>query len=90
MPGKAFVGRVGGLAVALGVGAAIVTGWSSGLAWADESSGAAGSTASNTTSGTKVTKIDPSPVKETTKDDDPALRAYALLQPPVCDVHQRQ
>jgi hypothetical protein len=37
MPSEACVGRVAGLAVALGVGAAVVTGWNSGLAWADES-----------------------------------------------------
>jgi nucleoside phosphorylase len=56
MPGKAYVGRVGGLAVTLGVGAAIVTGWGSGLAWADESGGPAASTDSSTASGTKATK----------------------------------
>jgi nucleoside phosphorylase len=56
MPGKAYVGRVGGLAVTLGVGAAIVTGWGSGLAWADESGGAAASTESSTASGTEATK----------------------------------
>jgi len=56
MPGKAYVGRVGGLAVALGVGAAIVTGWGSGLAWADESGGAAASTDSSTASGKEAKK----------------------------------
>jgi nucleoside phosphorylase/outer membrane biosynthesis protein TonB len=60
MPGKAYVGRVGGLAVTLGVGAAIVTGWSSGLAWADESGGAAASIDSSTASGTEATKANPS------------------------------
>lgn len=50
MPCEAYLGRVGGLAVALGVGAAIVTGWSGGLARAD-GSGSAGSTASATASG---------------------------------------
>jgi len=53
MPGKAYAGRVGGIAVALGVVAAIVTGWGSGLAWADESGGTAGSTASSTAPGTE-------------------------------------
>lgn len=53
MPGKAYAGRVGGLAVTLGIGAAIVTGWNSGLAWADDSVGTAGSTASSTASDTE-------------------------------------
>jgi nucleoside phosphorylase len=59
MPGKAFVGRVGGLAVTLGVGAAIVTGWGSGLAWADESGGQAASTESSTASGKEAKKANP-------------------------------
>ena len=71
MPGKAYVGRVGGLAVALGVGAAIVTGWGSGLAWADESGGAAGSSTSNTTSGAEPPKANPSAAQDITKKDDP-------------------
>ena len=45
------MGRVGGLAVALGVGAAVVIGWSSGVAWADDSAGAAESTTSSSASG---------------------------------------
>jgi len=59
MPNKAYVGRVGGFAVALGVGAAIVTGWGSGPAWADESGGTAGSTDSSIVSGKKAKKADP-------------------------------
>ncbi|MDT7766940.1 MAG: hypothetical protein QOC63_6360 [Mycobacterium sp.] len=48
------MGRVGGLAVALGVGAAIVTGWNSGPAWADESGGTGTTTTTSTaTVGTK-------------------------------------
>ncbi len=35
MNAAAYVGRVGGLAVALGVGAAVVTGYGCGVAWAD-------------------------------------------------------
>jgi nucleoside phosphorylase len=65
MPAEAFVGRVGGLAVALGVGAAIVTGWGSGLAWADEP----GSSASSATSGTEPAKTKPSEAKEATNPD---------------------
>ena len=73
MPGKAYVGRVGGLAVALGVGAAIVTGWGSGLAWADESGGAAASTDSSTASGTEATKANPSDEQEITKPGDGSI-----------------
>ena len=69
MPGKAFVGRVGGLAVAVGVGAAIVTGWSSGLAWADESGGTAGST---TTSGTEPAKAGDTDTDGAVTKDAPA------------------
>jgi nucleoside phosphorylase len=53
MPSEAYVGRVGGLVVALGVGVAIVTGWNSGLARADEPGGPAASTASSTGSQTE-------------------------------------
>src|SRR5690349_7714361 len=49
MPVGAWLRRVGGLTVALGIGAAIMTGWQSGLAWADETDGAVGSTSSSTT-----------------------------------------
>ena len=53
MPSGAPIRRVGGLAVALGVGAAVISGWSSGPAWADESSGSSGSTTSGSAAGTK-------------------------------------
>src|ERR1700754_55622 len=46
MPSQAYIGRVGGLAVALGVGAAIVGGWGCGAAWADDSPDSAGTPAS--------------------------------------------
>jgi nucleoside phosphorylase len=51
MRSDAYVGRVAGLAVALGVSAAMVTGWSSGLAWADESGESRGSAVSGVASG---------------------------------------
>jgi nucleoside phosphorylase len=47
MPGEACVGRVGGLAVVLGLLAAIVTGWHSGPAWADDSASSTGPAASS-------------------------------------------
>ncbi len=50
MHSEAYVGRVAGLAVALGVSAAMVTGWSSGLAWADESGDSRGSAVSGVAS----------------------------------------
>jgi nucleoside phosphorylase len=60
MPIEAYVGRVGGLAVALGVGAAVVTGWGGGVAWADGTAGAAGSTVSGTASGSEAAVTDSS------------------------------
>lgn len=41
------MGRIGGLVVALGIGVALVSGWSGGLAWADDSPGSAGTAASS-------------------------------------------
>ncbi|PXX08718.1 5'-methylthioadenosine/S-adenosylhomocysteine nucleosidase [Mycolicibacterium moriokaense] len=73
MPGKAYVGRVGGLAVALGVGAAIVTGWGSGPAWADETGGTAASTESSTASGAEAKKADPSDEQGPTKPGDGSI-----------------
>ncbi len=73
MPTKAFVGRVGGLAVTLGVGAAIVTGWGNGLAWADETRGPAASTDSSTASGRKATKADPSDEQGPAKPGDGSI-----------------
>src|ERR1700738_5232775 len=73
MPTKAFVGRVGGLAVTLGVGAAIVTGWGNGLAWADETRGPAASTYSRTASGRKATKADPSDEQGPAKPGDGSI-----------------
>ena len=51
MRSEAYLGRFAGLAVALGVSAAMVTGWSSGLAWADESGDSTGSAVSGVASG---------------------------------------
>ena len=47
MNAAGYVGRVGGLAVALGVGAAIVTGYGSGVAWADTPSSSESSESTN-------------------------------------------
>ena len=44
MPSAAYVGRVGGLAVAFGIGAALMSGPSMGSAWADEPGGSTGAT----------------------------------------------
>ena len=51
MPSNAYTGRVCSLAVAVGVGAAVVSGWGSGLAWADDSPGSAGSNVSRNEAG---------------------------------------
>ena len=55
MKAAACVGRVGGLAVALGVGAAVVTGYGSGVAWADtpDSSSSESSSSSASASSSK-------------------------------------
>jgi nucleoside phosphorylase len=60
MPSVACTGRIGGLAVALGVSAAIVSGWSSGLAWADDSPGSTGSPASSNTADPNAATATPS------------------------------
>jgi nucleoside phosphorylase len=44
------MGRIGGFAVAAGIGAAIVSGWGSGLAWADDSADATGAAESSVSS----------------------------------------
>jgi nucleoside phosphorylase len=68
MPVGAWLRRVGGLTVALGLGAAVMTGWQSGLAWADETDGAVGSTTSSTTD----SKADQSDVDTPTEAADPS------------------
>jgi nucleoside phosphorylase len=70
MPAEAYLGRVGGLAVALSLGAALLTGWNSGLAWADESAGTAGSTTSSATSGAEPEAADPDVSEKLAKPDD--------------------
>jgi acetyl esterase/lipase len=60
MANDAHIGRIGSLAVAFGLGAAVVTGWGGGLAWADESANSAGSTTSATTSGAAGGESEPS------------------------------
>ena len=64
-----FVGRVGGLAVALGVGAAVFTG--SGVAWATEDSGGGAPTASGSTSETTSETTSDSTVSAEDTTDDP-------------------
>ena len=60
MPRQAYIVRVGGLAVALGVGAAIMSGWNSGVAYADDSPGPAGSSASTNEGGPDAATAKPS------------------------------
>jgi nucleoside phosphorylase len=72
------------MAVALGLGAAVVSGWSSGPAWADDSPGTDGSSASSNETGPNNATAKPDPsahesdapaVKsETTDADDPVPR----------------
>jgi beta-galactosidase len=70
MPSQAYVGRVGGVAVALGVGAAIVTGWGGGLAWADESGGTPGSNTASSSSDTQPATANADAAQETAKSVD--------------------
>lgn len=53
MPSEACIGRVGGLAVALGVGVAIAAGWSNAPAWADDSPAEKNSAATESTAEAK-------------------------------------
>ena len=57
------MGRIGGLAVAMGVGVAIVSGWSGGPAWADDSPASPGTSASGDSAGQDAasTESDDSP-----------------------------
>jgi nucleoside phosphorylase len=83
MPAKAYVRRVGGLAVTLGVGAAIVSGWGSGPAWADESGGTPGSTASSTASGTEPAPANPSAAQGTARSGDTGTTTTTSTTSPV-------
>jgi nucleoside phosphorylase len=88
------MGRIGGLAVALGVGAAVVSGWSAGLASADDSAGSAGSPGSSSTeSESAAAKSNPSvdnadsPGATTTTGTD-ISQAAERPAPPVGDVSE--
>jgi beta-galactosidase len=65
-----YVGRVGGLAVALGVGAAIVTGYGSGVAWADTPSSSESSSESTNEGGADATESETK--SDTAADTDAA------------------
>jgi beta-galactosidase len=54
MKAAAYVGRVGGLAVALGVGVAVVTGHGSGIAWADTTDASSPDSSSQSESSTST------------------------------------
>ena len=83
MPGEAYMGRIGGLAVALGVGAAVLSGWSSGLASADDSKGSVGSPPSNSAAGPEAASVKPNASSRdadssdatTTNPEDEAVRS---------------
>src|SRR4051794_14316365 len=74
MSAASYVGRVGGLAVALGVGAAVVTGYGLPVAWADTPSTEPSSTAS---SPTESTSTDSSASATAPSSADPAQKAEA-------------
>jgi acetyl esterase/lipase/nucleoside phosphorylase len=71
------VGRVGGLAVALGVGAAVVAGWGSAPAWADETTGSTGSGTSTSSSADSVTAGDETEPSSTEKPADNGVTTSA-------------
>lgn len=58
MPIEAYRGRIGGLALAIGVGAAVVSG-GGGLAWADDSPSSVESSTSSTAAGPNAAKTKP-------------------------------
>jgi nucleoside phosphorylase len=72
MPNEAYMGRIGGLAVALGIGVAIVSGGSGGLAWADDSPGSAGTAASSDSTGHDSASPDPDDAPGGTDSSPPA------------------
>jgi nucleoside phosphorylase len=83
MPSQAYLGRIGGLAAALSVGAAIVTEWSGGPAWADDSPGSAGSTTASSPSGTEPATAKPTAVQGTTESGDTGTTTTTATNGPV-------
>jgi nucleoside phosphorylase len=102
MPSEAYIRRIGGIAVALGLGAAVISGWSSGPAWADDSPGTDGSSASSNETGpnnatakpdASVHESDPPAVKpEPTDAGDPVPKdsadASETATPPATSVDE--
>lgn len=89
MNASAYVGRVGGLAVALGVGVAVVTGYGVGPAWAETPSGST-STSSSTSDATSTESAggDPTSQADTATEptgDDPEAEAEAEAGDPETD-----
>jgi nucleoside phosphorylase len=73
MPSEAYIRRIGGMAVALGLGAAVVSGWSSGPAWADDSPGTDGSSASSNETGPNNATAEPD--ASARESDAPAVKS---------------
>jgi ABC-2 type transport system ATP-binding protein len=76
MGASQFVGRVGGLALALGIGAGVFAG-SAGVAWAEESARDSGTTGSSADSGSDSSQAGPSTRGRTTT----AVRGSAAAEP---------
>jgi len=97
-----FVGRVGGLAMALGVGAAVFTGY--GVAWADgssssdagpkntnqhsSSSGSATSQAAKTTGAASATASKKSTTRSVARPPRPACRVPSPRRPPLLSIRR--
>lgn len=75
MPSAVSLSRVGALTVALALGAAVMTGWHSGPAWADDTDGAPGTTTSSSNTDTKADKTDVDPAKAKDETDPPTEAA---------------
>ncbi len=72
MKAAAYVGRVGGLAVALGVGAAVVTGFGSVVAWADTPSSESSSESSSAESPAEPSDTSPPESTDSSEDQPPS------------------
>jgi nucleoside phosphorylase len=97
MPAEAYMGRIGGFAVAAGIGAAIVCGWGCGLAWADDSIDSTGSAASSASSNagdpdTTMADADVAPQEDTSEPatKSPVPTETSKPEPDADDVSPRK
>jgi nucleoside phosphorylase len=89
MPIQAWLTRVGGVTVALGIGVAVMTGWHSGLAWADETAGATGSTSANSPA-SNTDASNPAAPDKTTSAEVETPKPSEAVDPPKKDADETQ